>query len=166
MNAKHITFVYEYKLVKARVEKKLAQYAVRKTDKDGNSLFEALVFDDENKDLFTEYFREAGSLFKMKAAAYLRYYPDFSTYREDESYHPEDFTCTLLMPLHYNHNFTDMVNDEGMKLFVNYICYRWLEDKDPDGASIYLQGVETSANNIQTCLNKTYKFPDRPISWY
>jgi len=123
-------FVYPHDIIFEAVKQQTSLFSKDKTDKDGNPLFENLVFDEAYLTLFRALFLSAQAEVMSVLAKYMPNVADndpifefsnFSTNR-DFSFSlqlPNDFIEVMIQPLRIN------IRD----FIVNSIIYRWMELK-------------------------------------
>jgi hypothetical protein len=117
--------------------------AERRSDNQGNDLFESLVFDEEYLILFRQLFFDARANVISALSAYLKdfiYTPEY--YDSQNATTDVDFIIQLSMPDTYLLAMNQPASSKMKEYLVSYILYRWLMNKSPNDANIYLQQSE------------------------
>lgn len=160
-----IDFFYSQESVFLAVKEESSQLAIRKTDKDGNPLFDNLVFDEAYFITFRRLFFDAQAEVLSSLEAYI---PD-----EDIGFfEPEDFSkdvnfsFNLCLPEDFKRSMSKPIEIKVRQFILAYIMYRWLETKLPDEAGVYLRRSEALLNEAQELLDRRLMSPKIEGKWY
>jgi hypothetical protein len=152
---KPLLFLYPHDDIFQDVKQESSLLAERVNDKEGNSLFESLVFDEEYLTLFRQLFSDARSYVTPALSAYMKDVPV-----ESEFYQAQDFTndrnfeLILSMPEDFNFHLSKPVDARIRQFLVAYILHRWLETKAPEQAEIYRARAEKVLTEAKSLLDK------------
>jgi hypothetical protein len=152
---KPLIFIYPHDDIFQDVKQESSYLAERMSDKEGNSLFESLVFDEEYLTLFRQLFSDARSQVTPALSAYMKDIP-----AEAEFYEAQDFTkdrnyeIILAMPDDFNFHLAKPVDAKIRQFLIAYILYRWLETKLPEQAFIYQARAEKILSEAKNLLDK------------
>jgi hypothetical protein len=148
------------------VKRESSYLAERRDTKEGEPLFDQLVYDEEYLIQFREHFLEA----RAKAIEYTLAYS--KTIEADNSlFETQDFDMekdfVLYLELSDNHVIQLMqpILIKIKEFLVAYIMYRWLETKAPE-AEIYFQRSEKAIKDVKSYLEKRIKPYRRKGSWF
>ena len=147
---KPIILVYPHDRIFAAVKQESSLLAERKTDSKGNTLFEALVFDEEYLVKFRELFFDAQAEILKSVSAYLA---DSSSAYQDLSDFWENRDFFLALNLCDGFKLSRTVDFSINQFLIAYIMYRWLETKLPDEASVYLERSSGKKKDIKNMLD-------------
>ena len=151
---KPITFIYSHDNIFQGVKQEASQLAIRKADKDGNSLFEQMVFDEAYLIKFRELFFDAQAEVTPALSAYMK---DIAV--EPEYFEPQDFTqnrdytFSLLMPDDFNFHLVRPIDIRLKQFLISYIMYRWLETKMPNDAATFFDRAGKTLADVRSSLN-------------
>lgn len=155
---KPLTFIYSHDNIFAAVKQESSLLAVRQYDKEGDGLFEKLVFDEEYLRLFRSLFFEAQAEVTPALSAYMKDVPVEPEYFEVRDFSKDrDYIFYLAMPDDWNFHLTNPVDTKVREFLVAYIMYRWLETKLPEEATVYLNRASDVLENAKNLLEKRTK---------
>jgi hypothetical protein len=162
---KPVVFIYSHDAILQDVKQESSHLAVRKRDKEGfsldkedNSYFEMLVFDEAYLIKFRELFFDAQSEVTSAVSAYLKDVPAFTKYLEEEDFRKDrDYTFALALPDDFNFHMVEPVNVKIRQYLIAYILFRWLETKLPEEASVYLERAIRCTEEIKKLLEHRTK---------
>ncbi|MDR2002390.1 MAG: hypothetical protein LBQ74_05105 [Prevotella sp.] len=162
-----LTFIFSHEQVFRAVKQESSQLAVRKQDKDGNSLFEQLVFDEAYLPKFRELFFNAQGQIAPALAAYQRNIPVSPSYFERADFTKDrDYIVYLGMDDDFNMHMARPVEDYIFHFIKDWIMYEWLRNKSPDDASVYLVATEKYRTDIMSGLAQKIKVRRRKGYWF
>lgn len=151
---KPITFIYSHDNIFQGVKQESSLLAVRKTDKDGNGMFEQLVFDEAYETKFRELFFDAQSKVTAAVSAYLREIPVDPEYFETQDFTKNrDYSFYLIMPDNFNFHLVRSIDIDLKQFLISYILYRWLETKLPNDAAMFFDRASTALAEARSHLN-------------
>jgi hypothetical protein len=150
-----IVFIYPHDDIFRDVKQESSYLAERKTDENGNPLFEQIVFDEEYLTLFRILFSDARADVTSALSAYTKDVPqgperfEIRDFTDDGNYEiglamPDDFTVSLTKP----------VEAKIRQYIIAYILFRWLETKLPLEAEIYFRRLGKTLSDIKEMLNR------------
>ncbi|MDR0713710.1 MAG: hypothetical protein LBF89_05570 [Bacteroidales bacterium] len=151
---KPLIFIYPHDDVFQDVKQESSLLAERINDKEGNSLFESIVFDEEYLTLFRKLFSDARSYVTPALSAYIKEIP-----AETEFYEARDFTkarnyeLILAMPDDFNFHLAKPADAKIRQFLIAYILYRWLETKLPEQAASYLARADKILSEVKNLLD-------------
>lgn len=141
---KPLIFIFSHDSIFQGVKQESSQLAIRRSDKDGNPLFEQIVFDEAYFPKFRELFFDAQAEITSAISRYMRDIPAESEYFEAQNFlENRDYDFNLLMPDDFNMHMVKPVNIKIKQFIVAYIMYRWLETKLPDESIIYKERADS-----------------------
>jgi hypothetical protein len=146
--------VYPHDDIFRDVKQESSCLAERTKDRENNSLYETVVFDEEYLTLFRRLFSDALSYVTPALSAYMKDVP-----AEAEYYEAQDFTkdrnyeLILLMPDNFNSHLSKSTDAKIRQFIIAYIMYRWLETKLPEQALAYLARAEKTISEVKNLLN-------------
>ena len=150
-----LTFIYSHDSVFQGVKQEASLYAKDKTDKDGNPLFENLVFDEAYLTKFRELFFDAQAEITPALSAYMKDIPVDPMYFETQDFSKDrDYIFHLLMPSDFNRHMTKPIDIKIKQFIIAYILYRWLETKVPTDASIYMERAAITKDEAKELLER------------
>jgi hypothetical protein len=136
----------------AAVKQEASLYSIRQKNKEGESMFESLVFDEAYLIKFRELFFNAQAQITPILAAYKK--DDGSGFFERKDFSKNrDFTCHLCMPENFNEHMARPLEDHIFNFLKDWIMYKWLETKATDTAAIFAANCEGYKSDIRTALN-------------
>lgn len=131
-----LTFPHDDVLEAVKQESSL--YSIRQSDKDGNPMFEYLVFDEAYLSKFRELFFNAQAQLAPVLAAYQKYLPDNDDPLERRDFsNNKDYVVPLWVPNNFPSRLIRTVEDGIFSFLKDWIMYKWLETKDPNTAAVY-----------------------------
>jgi hypothetical protein len=152
---KPLLFIYPHDDVFRDVKQESSYMAERMNDKEGASLFETLVFDEEYLALFRQLFSDARSQVTPALSAYMKDLPvDAEFYEAQDFSKDRNYELLLSMPDGFNSHLAKPVEAKIRQFLVAYILYRWLETKMPEQAAIYLARAEKTLSEAKGVLDK------------
>jgi hypothetical protein len=121
-----------------RVKAETSMRGIRSNDREGNSLFEALVLDEPNIGLFGSYLLGAQADVVSALSAYIvgKNYTDIFL-DVVNSQHLADFKVTLAMPHGWNSNMYRPLVQAVLDYLAFAVLRSWYETKDADMAALY-----------------------------
>lgn len=150
-----ITFIYSHDNIFQGVKQESSLYAKNKVDKDGNSLFDNLVFDEAYLTKFREYFFDAQAEITPTVSAYMKDIPTEPAYYEFQDFTKDrDYVFHLLMPEDFDKHMTHSIDIKIRQFMIAYIMYRWLETKLSSDAEIYLGRAEKVKGEAKELLER------------
>ena len=146
------------------VKQESSLYSIRQTDKDGNPMFESLVFDEAYLPKFRELFFNAQAQIVPTLSAYQKNTPVKSEYFERRDFsRNRDFICYLNMPDDFLMQMARPIEDYIFNFLKDWIMYKWLETKIPNTSVTFLTnciGVDGSGgykSDIKGALERRTK---------
>jgi len=153
-----LMFIYAHDAVFASVKSESSLSAERRFDKDGDSLFETLVFDEEYLVQFRQLFFEAQAEVTAAVSGYMKDVPVEPDYFETRDFYEDrDFVFYLAMPDDWNFHLVRPVEIKIKEFLTAYIMYRWLETKLPDEAVVYRERAVSVLKDAKNMLDKRTK---------
>lgn len=156
-----LTFIYSHDDIFGSVKQESSLHSIRQTDKDGNPMFETLVFDEAYLIKFRELFFNAQAQIIPTISAYQKDIPVDPYYFERKDFTKDrDFICYLNMPNDFMMSMARPIEDYIFNFLKDWIMYKWLETKMPNIASVFLAnciGVDGSGgykSDIKGALEK------------
>lgn len=150
-----LIFIYTHDMMFQAVKEESSQLAIRKADKDGNPLFEQLVFDEAYLPKFRQLFFNAQSQIIPTIAVYMKNIPTEGKYFERQDFTKDrDYTFSLLMPNDFNTHITQQIEDCIFNFIKDWIMYKWLKTKSPVDAASFLEDSEQSKSDLRIALSK------------
>ncbi len=147
-----LTFIYPHDDVFAAVKQEASLYSIRQTDKEGKSMFEALVFDEAYLSKFREMFLGAQGQVIPVLSAYI-VEPETAEYFDRRDFSKNrDFVCQLCMPEDFNRHMTKPLEDHIFSFLKDWIMYKWLETKVPETAALFAANCEGYKGDIRAAL--------------
>lgn len=119
-------------------------------------LLDELVMDEEYDDLFKRLFRQAhAELITNISSNYLAETPtdlspvfsEFPDFRQDR-----DFSLWLDMHEDFPPQYRKSIDIKTEQFLIDYVCYRWLENKSPNDARYFLLRQEKTLEDIKRLL--------------
>jgi hypothetical protein len=130
-----------------------SQFAVRRFDKEGESLFDELVFDEAYIPKFRELFLEGQAELISAMSGYMKDVPVNHEYFETQDFSKDrDFRFELAMDDDFNFHLAKAIDIKLKEFLVTYILYRWFETKTPEYASIYRERLVKVKEEIKEML--------------
>jgi hypothetical protein len=137
-----------------RVKAETSMYGIRSTDKEGNSMFEALVLDEPNIPILRAYLQSGHAEVEMMLSAYTAFGPDRSFLDvPNAERRAADLNITLAMPENWNERVYRSLCQAVLDYLVYYVLLRWYETKDANIAGLYAARVEDRRNAIGGYVN-------------
>jgi len=153
-----LMFVYSHDNIFASVKQEASLLAVRRFDKDGDSLFEQLVFDEAYLILFRQLFFEAQAEVTIAFSGYMKDVPTEGDYFETQNFFEDrDYVFYLAMPSDWNYHLFKPVDIKVKEFLTAYIMYRWLETKLPQESLVYYQRARAVLDEAKVLLDKRTK---------
>lgn len=162
-----LLFVYSHDHIFQAVKQESSLHAERKENKDGDSLFEQLVFDEEYLTKFRELFFDAQSEIALLLSAYMRDVPASGECVDLQDFSDsKDYIVLLAMPCSWNYHLTNPLKVKIKQCLVAYIMYRWLETKIPDEAAVFKTRFDFEANEVKKIINVRVRPVRRDHGYY
>jgi len=153
-----VTFIYSHDNIFAAVKEESSLLAERQFSKDGDGLFEQIVFDEEYLRLFRSLFFEAQAEVTAALSAYMKDVPVGPDYFEVQDFSKDrDYVFYLAMPDDWNYHLVKPVDTKVREFLVAYVMYRWLETKLPEEAIVYLNRATAVLDDAKILLEKRTK---------
>lgn len=150
---KPLVFILSCENVFQSVKMEASQFAVRRFDKEGNSLFDELVFDEAYVPKFRELFFDGQSEIVSVLSVYMKNVPVSPEYFETQDFSKDkDFCFELAVSDDFNFHLAKPVDIKIREFLVAYILYRWLETKTPECAAIYFERLAKVKEEIKKML--------------
>ena len=151
-----VPYIFSHDNIAEAIKQESSLYAERKISKEGENLFELLVFDEEYFRKLRELFFDAQAMVMDRFSAYLQYETDGEPYIFEESDYTidRDFCFSLLMPDDYNRMYSKNVSIKVREYLIAYIMYRWLETKSPEDAALYKMRADSTLMDARAYLEK------------
>ena len=135
-----VTIIQSHDEILKGVKMESSYLAERRTDSQGNELFDTLVFDEEYLILFRQLFFDARANVISAVSAYIKEFVYTPEYFDAQNVTTDvDFIVQLLMPDTYLLAMNEPVSNKMKEYLISHIMYRWLITKLPNEASVYLQ---------------------------
>jgi len=151
---KPVTFIYSHDNIFQGVKQEASHLAIRKADKDGNSLFEQMVFDEAYLPKFRELFFDAQAEVTPALSAYMKEIPVEPEYFETQDFSKNrDYTFSLIMPDDFNFHLVKPVDIKIRQFLISYIMYRWLETKLPGDAATFFERAGKVLTEVKALLS-------------
>lgn len=161
-----INFFYTQESVFRAIKEESSQLAIRKTDKDGNSLFDNLVFDEAYLITFRRLFFDAQAEVISALEAYIPN-DDTAFFFEPEDFSKDiNFSFVLCFPGDFKKALAKPIEIKVRQFLLTYIMYRWLETKLPDEAAVYLKRSEALLNESKELLDRRLESPKIEGKWF
>jgi len=155
---KPLIFIFSHDNIFQGVKQESSQLAIRKSDKDGNPMFEQIVFDEAYLPKFRELFFDAQAEVTPAVSRYMRDIPAEPEYFETQDFSKDrDYTFSLLMPDDFNMHMAKPIDIKIKQFLVAYIMYRWLETKLPEESAIYMERANTVLSEAKGLLERRTK---------
>ena len=155
---KPLIFIFPHDIIFQGVKQESSQLAIRKSDKEGNPLFEQIVFDEAYLPKFRELFFDAQAEVTPAVSRYMRDVPVESEYFEYQDFSKNrDYTFVLAMPDDFNMHIGKPVDIKIRQFLIAYIMYRWLETKLPDEANVYMERANAVLQEAKGLLERRTK---------
>lgn len=152
---KLLTFIYSHESIFHDVKQESSQFAIRKSDKSGNPMFEHIVFDEAYLPRFRELFFDAQSEVTPSVSRYLRDVPYKAEYFETQDFSKnKDYTFSLILPDDFNMHMSKPIDIKIKQFIIAYIMYRWLETKLPEESAIYMQRANMVLSEAKGLLER------------
>ncbi|MCL2650322.1 MAG: hypothetical protein FWD60_04745 [Candidatus Azobacteroides sp.] len=162
-----LMFIYSHDNIFASVKQEASLLAIRRTDADGNNLFEQLVFDEAYLILFRQLFFEAQAEVTVAFSGYMKDVPTEADYFETQDFFENrDYVFYLVMPDDWNFHLFKPVDIKVKEYLIAYIMYRWLETKLPQEAATYLQRATAVLDDSRNLLEKRIKIMRRVTGFW
>lgn len=153
-----LTFIYPHDDIFSAVKQESSQYSIRKTDKDGNPLFETLVFDEAYLPKFRELFFNAQGEIEPRLSAYQKDVPVEPEYFERKDFSKDrDYVVCLNTPDDFNIHLAKPIEDYIFNFLKDWILYKWLETKLPSDAAVFRANCEEYKSDIKSALETRTK---------
>ena len=151
---KPVTFIYSHDSIFQGVKQEASLLAVRRTDKDGNSLFGQMVFDEAYLPKFRELFFDAQAEVTPALSAYMKDIPAEPEYFETQDFSKNrDYSFSLIMPDDFNFHVVRPLDIKIKQFLIAYIMYRWLETKLTGDAAVFQQRADKVLSEAKALLN-------------
>lgn len=155
---KPLVFIFSHDAIFQGVKQESSQLAIRKSDRDGNPLFEQIVFDEAYLPKFRELFFDAQAEVIPAVSRYMRDIPSEAEYFEHTDFTKDrDYTFSLLMPRDFNMHMAKPVDIKIKQFLIAYIMYRWLETKLPEEAATYMERANMVLMEAKGALERRIK---------
>ncbi|MFT3994396.1 MAG: hypothetical protein QM660_08815 [Dysgonomonas sp.] len=152
------TFIYSHDSIFQGVKEESSLFSKDKVDKDGNLLFENLVFDEAYLSKFRGYFFDAQAEVTEAISSYLKDIPVEPEYFEfDDFSKNRDYTFFLLLPENFTSAMIIPVNTKIRQFLIAYIMYRWLELKQIAEYKSYQSRSENLLREVKGLLDRRNK---------
>jgi hypothetical protein len=149
-----LVLTYSHDAIFDAVKQETSLLAERRFDKDGNTLFEQLVFDEEYLVKFRELFFDAQAEITSLLARFTKDVPATQGYFETQNFlQDRNFELVLNMDDQWNRHLQKPLDIKIKQFLVSYIVYRWLETKSPQDAGLFLQRAESLKDDIRNNAN-------------
>ncbi len=150
-----LNFIYSHDDIFRGVKQESSHLAERRFDRESNSLFEQVVFDEEYLIKFRELFFDAQAEVVPALSAYMKEVPAGGGYFETQDFSKDrDFCFVLLMPDDWNFHLVKPVDIKIKQFLIAYVMYRWLETKLPEEAAVYQQRASSVLSEAKALLEK------------
>lgn len=148
------------------VKQEASLYAERQLNRENESLFDELVFDEEYFIKFRELFFDAQADVVFALSAYMKDVPYEGPYFESADFSENrDFILTLALPDNFAGPMCIPLNTKIKEYLIAYIMYRWLETKAPADAERYKARTDEALANIKSYSNKAGRAKRQP-RWF
>lgn len=125
--------------------------AERAKDKDGEPMFEEIVFDEEYFILFRDLFFDARANVVGACSAYMKDQTEISLFEQDNFDKERDFIFRMDVP-DFIPAYLDSLSIKIKSYLVAHILYRWLEHKMPAEAQGYLERSNSYLKDVSRFL--------------
>jgi hypothetical protein len=150
---KTISLVFSHDSVFAGVKQETSHLGERYRDKDGNSLFDSLVFDEEYLVLFRTLFFDARAQVIHALSAYMRDIPAEARSIDTQNFSTDrDLELLLAVDERWNSHLLQPLDSEIRAYLVAYITYRWFENKLPQEAANYFSRADYHLASARSML--------------
>lgn len=163
-----ITGVVTFKEMQQLVKEETSNIAVREFDKDGDSMFESLVFDEAYESLFRTYFQTAQSSLMEYISGYAKDkpFPSYIFETGRSKLKADDYVLYLSMPCSFPDSMAKSVCINIEVYLKSWIIYEWYKTKLPEKANIFLMECERLGRLIRGQLNERSSLITRPnVYW-
>lgn len=162
-----ITFIFTHDSIFQGVKQEASQLAIRKSDKEGNSLFEQLVFDEAYLPKFRELFFDAQAEVTPALSAYMKEIPaDPMCFETQDFSKDRDYIFHLLMPEDFNRHMVKPIDIKIKQFITAYIMYRWLETKVPELAATFFERAMKVKDEAKELLERRNTRPKINHQWF
>lgn len=148
-----ITLFYTEGDIFKAVKEDSSHLAERTKDKDGNSLFDDIVYDEEYMINFKRVFLEAQGYILEQCMAYIKSLPAGAEYLDNQNYDiNKDFVLQLNMPETFAVQASRILDTKIRTYLIAFILYTWLKDKMPNIAANYYNELDALLKSIRSAL--------------
>lgn len=154
-----VNFTYEYNQVRIKVERETSEVAKKQFDKEGNSLFEEYVMDEQYEDLLAAYMQQAGAIVRDMLSAYLISIPE--NY-DDNDIDKDNVVYYCAFPHTFVRANITGIDESIYEYLVCEICRKWYISMLPNVSAVYQVRAETALRDIKHRLNMRVKPITRP----
>lgn len=149
------TFIYSHDSAFQGVKQDSSLFSKDKIDKDGNSLFENLVFDEAYLPKFRELFFDAQAEVSEAISSYLKDIPVEPEYFEQNDFSKNrDYIFFLLLPDNFTSAMIRPLDIKIRQFIIAYIMYRWLELKQVSEYQLYQSRSENLLREVKGLLDR------------
>lgn len=164
---KPLIFTFSHDRIFKGVKQEASLLAERRTDTQGNSLFEDLVFDEEYDIKFRELFSDAQANVVAALSAYMKEIPSDTFYYDNSGITDEcDFHLYLFLPEEFLPAMAAPLQSKIREYLTAFILYRWLETKSPADAQMFFERSYRCLEDIQTYPRKNISGLRRTPRWF
>lgn len=150
-----IVLIYSHDLMFQSVKQESSLLAVRKSDNEGNPLYESLVLDEAYLPKFRELFFNAQAQVTLCLAAYMRSVPTEPIYIERQDFSKDrDFVIHLSLSDDFNLHMVKPIEDYIFNFLKDWIMYQWLETKSTNDAVLFLNKTEKYKTDLMISLSQ------------
>lgn len=151
-----IYFIKTHDTIQRNVHQETSYLAARK--REDEFAIDDLVMDEEHDELFRRLFNEAkANIILFISPLYIAKTPtdlspvfaEYKDYRQDR-----DFLLWLNMPKTFPVQYQKSIDTKIQQYMVDYIVGRWLENKSPNDAVVYLTRLDRTVLEINNYLKR------------
>lgn len=147
-----LQFVFSADSIFTGVKQETSYIAERATTKDGQSLYESIVFDEEYLSYFYDKFNDAKAELKKHCSAYIKDHDHQLVFINDVTQQKEDCILTLYMPKTFKKGMASVINTKMREFLVTYVAYIWLSDKMAESAELMQGRADYALQQISSSL--------------
>jgi hypothetical protein len=148
-------FIYSHDSILRGVKQDSSLFSKDRMDDDGNSLFDAIVFDEAYLPKFRELFFDAQAEVTSAVSSYLKDIPVKPAYFEHDDFSKDrDYKLFLLLPDNFTSAMVKPVDIKIRQFLIAYIMYRWLALKQVAEYQLYQARAEGLLEDIKGLLDR------------
>ena len=148
-----INLIFQHDVLFQAVKQEASQLAARRSNENGETLFDLLVFDEGYLSRFRELFFNARAELGIILSPYQKDIPAATGFFERKDFSKDrDYTVSIGVNDDFNMHLSRVIEDYIYTFLKDHIMYKWLETKSPRDAETFLYSKENYKQKIKNTL--------------